>query len=197
VELEPNAVVDPTLDDMIEMGGLRAELIKDCHVSSLSPATSLRRLDKLSGQSNPRMALTSPRPLSRQASQPAGKWEKMPGKLPPLDGKSDESIGPTLKKILQIMWEPREIFCERVDKDSRPFWLTVDCDESSQRVRQLEKSERFYVLDVREAQNANGLIIRVRTRHGWFTWGRMKEINSQTDNGGVQIGRASCRERVY
>ena len=176
-----DAAFDPNRDRIIEMGGLEAELVEDNHASSLPPATSGRMLDKISSKSNPRMALTSPRPMNAQ--QPTGKW-KVRQDLPRLD--TPETIGPTLKKILQIMWEPREMVFQPVAKGFSAI-LTVDCDESSPRGGELSVGERFNVLDLREAQGANGPVIRVRTRHGWFTWGRMTEINAQTDNGGVHL----------
>ena len=57
--------------------------------------------------------------------------------------------------------------------------LTVECDESSPFVRRLKPGERFTVLDLREKPSGGGTVVRVRTRHGWFTWGRPDEINDQ------------------
>jgi hypothetical protein len=100
-------------------------------------------------------------------------------------------LNAAMNKILQIMWEPQEMRFQPVDPNFSAT-LTVDCDDSSPGAGALKPGQRFYVLDLRAAKDESmakhertqGLVIRVRTRFGWFTWGKLKDINEQT-NGGV------------
>ena len=39
------------------------------------------------------------------------------------------------------------------------------------------------MLDLREKQSTNGSVVRVRTQHGWFTWGKLTEINERKTTG--------------
>eukprot|EP01046_Picozoa_sp_COSAG06_P000943 COSAG06_NODE_27_length_32053_cov_79.812950_20_plen_2508_part_00 len=180
-----------TPDDEIYMGGLKAQLVKHdessdyprCCVKPGESGGPRARLHTHLAQ-NPRTALISPRPCTeaRNAPKPPPNLKK----LPKLDDAAGPTMGPNLTNILKIMWKPEEMEFRPVGDrwdETAAGWLTVEIDESSPRVRRLNPGERFNVLDLREKQSDSGSVIRVRTRNGWFTWGKMTEINERTRTG--------------
>ena len=145
----------------IEMGSLTAR-----------PVTEKRQISRI--HSTVREVFVSPvQELGRKKKQEK-RIATYNDKLQKLDDATNK-MGKTLKKILEIMWMPEEMKFRPVGtkwKETGVGWLTTQSDEASPRVRRLYPGESFMILDLREKQTANGSsIVRVRTRHGWLTWG--------------------------
>eukprot|EP01044_Picomonas_judraskeda_P005847 COSAG03_NODE_568_length_6912_cov_10.332404_1_plen_947_part_10 len=177
----------------IPMGGLTARLVTKDEPDSACcvPRGGGGAAGRLGGMvlesttSSSSFAISSPR-------RSASKTEL--SVLPRQTSSAEDSVEyPCLKNILEIMLNPEEMEFRPVGPEGKPLagrvpdeigWLTVEMDEASPRVRQLQTGERFNVLDLRD----NGTHIRVRTRHGWFTWGKTGEVCSSETWGKTENG---------
>eukprot|EP01046_Picozoa_sp_COSAG06_P025220 COSAG06_NODE_2106_length_7572_cov_7.446675_3_plen_745_part_00 len=169
------------IEEVIEMGGLVARRVLG---SSAVPRRNSNKAVALAsdGQTN--------RLLSVQASEQSVATDtrsKLRWANPPSMAAETKAYVDSLNRTLEILWRPTwvqfkpNIGWER-DTDKTIGQLTVDCDETSARVpRRMVPGDSMLVLDIRERQNPSGSIIRVRTQHGWFTWGRLSDINAGSD----------------
>ena len=167
---------------MVTMARPKEHPLADIEMGSLTarPVTEKRQISRI--HSTVREVFVSPvQELGRKKKQEK-RIATYNDKLQKLDDATNK-MGKTLKKILEIMWMPEEMKFRPVGtkwKETVVGWLTTQSDEASPRVRRLYPGESFMILDLREKQTANGSsIVRVRTRHGWLTWGKCSEINNR------------------